>query len=531
VYLTWPLAAVFFARLGGDYGDPYQTLWSMRWMRDALFSLRNPFFTTRLHHPHGATLVFQTFDVPSAVLVAPLWGVLPPVAVYNTAVLAAFALTAYGMYRLALELTGERASALATGVVFAAVPYHLAHLKGHLHLISMGWVPLYLVTLVRMIRGTATRADAVAGGLFLALASLASWYHLVFAALITLVLVAAAALGRGRALVAAPFMRRALVLAAVYLALAGPLLAAIFVLRAREEMLGAHDPVVFSADLYAFVFPNAAQGWASERGAHYRRWSGNSEETAVYVGAALFAAALAGAWVSRLGRAFLLAAVLGAVLALGPHPHLDGRVLASRLPYWYLERLLPPLAFMGVPVRFGYVMYLGLCAAAAFALARLRVRGDAVARGAGLAAVLVAAAVVLYEYRPRPLFTWAYPVPAPMVAWGRTPDSFAVLDVSDEFRQLWHGTIHRQPMIGGYLSRAPRRLEDWMRDQPVIRAVKWPELGPRSGLGRDAGRAALRDLGIRWVVTGERGNACVDRELELDAGYVGDGVRIYEVPQ
>src|SRR5262245_26807718 len=319
VYLTWPLATVFCSRLGGDEGDPFQTLWSMRWLRDALASFQNPFYTHRLHHPNGTTLVFQTFDLPSALLVAPLWNLVPPVTVYNTAVVVAFALTTYGMYRLALGLTGDQVSALASGVIFSAVPYHMAHLKAHLHLLSMGWVPLYLVILVRMIRGTATRRSAIAGGVFLALASLASWYNLVFAAVMTLALAAADAVGPKAAVFSRPFLRHSLVLAAAFRVIAGPLLAAVLFQRAREEVLGQHDPVVFSADLFAFVLPNAAQQWATSASS-YRQWTGTAEEIAVYAGAVLVVAAVFGARVSQLGRAFLFAAIVGAVLALGPYP-------------------------------------------------------------------------------------------------------------------------------------------------------------------------------------------------------------------
>ena len=540
VVLTWPLVAVFTSRLGGDAGDPYQTLWSMRWMRDAIFSFQNPFFTPRLHHPHGATLVFQTFDIPSAVLVAPLWDLVPEVAVYNTAVLFAFTLTAYGMFRLARELTGDVVSALLAGILFSAVPYHIAHMKGHLHLTSMGWLPLALVYFVRIIRGAATRGDAVLGGLFLALASLASWYHLLFGLILVPALLAHGAVASRLTIFSARFLRTLLVSAATYILVAGPLLAAILVMRAREEISGTHDPVVFSADLYAFVFPNAAQSWHGAFGAHFARWSGNSEETAVYAGASMLALAVVGARSSVIARAFLAAAAIGTLLALGPYLHVDGHVFATRLPYWYLEATVPPLAFMGVPVRFGYVMYLGLAAAAACGLASLRRRGAAVAPWLGIGAILVPFALALYEYRPRPLYTWSYPLPAPIRGWASDPGGWAVLDATDEFRELWHGTIHRKPMIGGYLSRAPRRLDDWMHQQPIVAAIRWPGgLDTRyqrrhaavSGLGREAGRAALRDLAIRYVITGDTDNLCVQRELELPRVYAGEGVRIYEVPR
>jgi hypothetical protein len=65
---------------------------------------------------------------------------------------------------------------------------------------------------------------------------------------------------------------------------------------------------------------------------------------------------------------------------------------------------------------------------------------------------------------------------------------------------------------------------------PGLDAEYQLHLPAMSGLGREQGRAALRDLLIRYVVTGDVDNPCVERELELPLVHHGDGVRIYEVP-
>jgi hypothetical protein len=394
----------------------------------------------------------------------PLWGLVPEVAIYNTAVLLALTITAYGTFRLVRELTGDAAVAFATGTIFTAVPYQFAHLQGHLHLLAMGWLPLYLLHLLRVLDGRGRLADGVLGGMFLALASLASWYHLLYALVLTPVLVAHALLVRPRTVLAGSTVRAMLALAATWLAMVGPLVVAMLVARGREPFTGAHDALTFSADLHSFVFPNAAQRWSGLFGAHWRRWSGNTTENATYVGVTLGALAVVGAIGNARARAFQVAAAIGAVLALGPRLHVDGAVLPTTLPYAYLERALPLLRFTGVPIRFGYVMYLGLAVAAGFGLVRLR-------RSLGLPAVVTATALALLEYYPRPLITWDYGVPAPMRAWAADPTPFAVLDVWDYYRPMWHATIHRKPMVGGYLTRVPKRLEDAFYAHPVVRAV------------------------------------------------------------
>ncbi len=473
IALTWPMAAHFFSRLGGDPGDPLQTLWSWRWMRDALFSLRNPFFTDRVFHPQGSTLVFETFDIPTAVLAAPLWSVLPPVAVYNAGVLFAFWLTAFGMYRLARELTGDFWAALAAGILFCAAPYHLAHVQGHQHLSSMGWLPLFLVHLTRMLRGQATRRDAILGGLFLALASLASWYHLLYALVATPVLFADAAIRTRKSFLSKAFAVRAVQLAATYLIVAGPLLVAILYTRAAEHVSGAHDPIRFSGDLQAFFFPNQVQGWAGWFGGKAFGWSGNATETALYMGYVLVLTAIIGAILAPAARAWLVAAALGAVLALGPYLHVGGRVDTSiPLPYLGLEAALPQLSFMGVPVRLGYVMYLGLCVAAAFGMAALRSRFAR--QPLRIAAIAVPMVLTLVEYIPRPFIEAELATPAPMAQWAKDPSKFAVLDLSGDFRMMWHATLHRHPILGGNLTRVPSRLEGDYWDLPVVQALRAP---------------------------------------------------------
>lgn len=473
VALTWPMCASFGSKLGGDPGDPFQTLWSWRWMHDALASLSNPFFTDRVFHPQGSTLVFETFDVPTAVLTVPLWHVLSPFGVYNAGVLFAFWLTAYGMYRLVKELTGDTLVAAAAGILFTATPYHLAHAAGHQHLSSMGWLPLYFLYLVRMIEGRAQLKDAALGGLFLALASLASWYHLLYAIVGTAVLFVDAGVRHRKTFLAKPFFLQAIALAATYLALAGPLLVGILVAKSREPVYGAHDAVRFSGDLYAFFFPNLSQAWHSWWGSRAARWTGNSAETALYAGYALLATSLVAMAVAGWrARAWFAVALAGALLSLGPKLHLDGRVTDVPMPYALLEKALPQIEFMGVPVRLGYVMYLGLVVCAALGLSELRKRFPKPALASAFVALPFAFGMA--EYLPHPFFITDATAPKPMVEWAKDPKKFAVLDVSDDYRMMFHAAIHRKPMTGGNLTRIPDRLNKWYWDLPIVQALRRP---------------------------------------------------------
>jgi hypothetical protein len=483
VWLSWPLAKHFSYRIAGLHGDPFQTLWSWRWLYDALVELRNPFFTDRAYYPHGGPMVFQTFDIPTAILTLPLWHVLPPVAIYNTGILFAFWLTAYGMYLLAFELTRDRLTAFCAGVLFTACPYHVAHATASQHLASMGWLPLYFLYLHRILAAQSRTRDGLLAGLFLALASLASWYHLLFAMVGSFVLILHAALRSPKDIFAKAFIARALALGAAYMVCAGPLLIAIFLSKSQQTIAGAHDPRTYSGDLYEFFFPNEVQAWSKRWGGHFVKWTGNSAENAMYAGYSVVLVGLLALFVrDRRARGWLVVALLGAVLALGPVLQVDGVMGTRALPYDWLEHAFPPLAFMGVPVRFSYLLYLGLIVAWAIAVARLRQLARKTAERRGLApnrwlsvgCALVPLALGLYEYRPGPFETTEAIVHPPMLEWGRDRSTYAVLDLSDMGSMQWHATLHRKPTTWGYLSRVPAWLDDWYEGLPVVHALQHP---------------------------------------------------------
>ncbi len=546
--LTWPLAARFTTHLGGDGGDPLQTLWSWSALFRALSHFENPFFTELLFAPHGASLVFCTFDLPTALLTLPLWWVLPPVAIYNIGVLFTCWLSAFGLYRLVLELTksgdgtrsrarGDWGAAVVAGSLFLLVPYRAAHADGHLHLLAMGWLPLSLVHLHRLLFGRGQVRDALLGGLFLGLAALASWYHLLYALLLLPVLFGARALSREGALPIRMLLARLSIYALAAIAVAGPLMLAILLQRAREPIVGSHDAVRFSADLESFFLPNLAQRWPALipwLRARAGRWSGNGAEIALYAGYLVALLALSGHFVLKgvgaaerrmrlQARVYLVVALLGALFALGPKLRLGGRLveLPFDLPYGWLARALPPIEFMGVPARFGYLLYLGLIVAGALTLSRLTRERPMALRCGLLCAVFALGAA---EYAPKRLDLTSLTAPPPMERWARDAERYAVLDLSGWYRMMWHATIHGKPMPGGNLTRVPERLDRWYRELPIIRA-----LSAGRCLGREKGRGALEALAVRYVVTRAGEQRCLSEELGLALYYEGEGLAIYEL--
>jgi hypothetical protein len=467
--LTWPMVATFTTKIGGDFGDGFQNLWNFWWLKEAVTHLRNPFFTDHLRAPFGVTLVFQTFCLPDAIISLPLWLVLPPLGVYNSVVLWSFVLTGWGMYALIKDWTGSWLAAFFAGAAFMATPFHMAHALGHQHLVALGYLPLYLMFLHRIVRGGTWR-DAALGGLSLAGAAFCSWYQLIFAFGWSLGVFVYAAIAHRKAFVSLDFLKRALTLAAVFLLLTGPLMLAMYLAARGEPIVGAHDARWYSADLQSFFYPNARSAW-SHVSMHWRYWTGNSAENGDYLGYVLLALGAFGIWKSGLGRAYAVTGLIGALLSLGPSLHQGGRVSPEQdLPYAMLVKLVPGLDFSGVPVRFGLMAQGALVILAGLGLAALLERIPRPQQFA-LPLTALAAALVLVEFWPEALPTSVWPVPAPMADWAKSDEDFTVLDLTGDTRMLWNAIHHRHRCVGGYVTRAPKRLDDWWDQHPVFSQV------------------------------------------------------------
>lgn len=468
---TWPLALVGGARIAGDYGDAWQTLWGFWWMHESLVTLhRSPMFTDALAWPQGIPLWFQSWDLPSALAVLPLWGVLPEVSLYNLALFVSYPAAGLTCYLLCRELWGEPVPAFLAGCLYTFSLFHFGHSTALLHVSSMQWSPLYFLGLVRA-RRSGWNAP-VLGGIGLALAAAASIYHLLFCFVATLVLLGCWIVSDRRAVLSREMLLRLALLCGVFLVLDGWLYVGMLRAYLAEPYLGSHNAALFSADLHSFFLPNAISAHADATG-DWHAWTGNDAENSAYIGYIALALAIVGAIRARAARPYLLVAAAGFVLALGPMLHVGGLVWREpTMPYDWLTRAFPLLEFGGVPTRFSWLTTFGVADAAGAGLAQLW-RGGRAWRVAAIALAVVAVA----ESWPRRQVTAAWGTPRPF--FRRMADDrerWAVLDASNPQRALWNQTLHHHPMVGGYVTRPPTRFASALTGDPVRRAFFGPVL-------------------------------------------------------
>jgi hypothetical protein len=541
--LTYPLVTQFSRAIPGDGFDGWQNYWNLWWVRTALLEQHtHPWFTHLLYYPTGVGLLFHTLNAFNGFITLPIelvFGLLPA---YNAAVVFSFALGGFGAYLLARYVLGpgsSRLAAFAAGIIFTFSPFHIAHLLGHMQVISLEWVPFYALYLLRAVQGGAEAGswkleaakaprpawrDALMAAFFLALIALCDWYYVLYCLIFTAVVLVWAIGRRGdrrsaRLLPgtqAPPHLRTLAAVAAIWLVWA-VVLSPVLVPMLREagqSKFMVPDPAqsrTLSADLLAFVTPQEFHPlwgqWAQARG---KIFTASASEHQVFAGFTVLALAVLGVWGGRKRRStrssvglWLAALVTFVVLALGPVLHSGGQTALLPggaeipLPYAWLVRVVPFMDISRSVSRFDAMVMLALGVLAAIGLDWLvgTLRG-----GRGRVVASAAIALIVFEFLPAP-----YPMSLPDTPpWYQTlaadarPGAVLNLPMNwDRPGYLLYQTEHGKPLTVAYISRDdPRTLTE---RAPVLQHFR--HLGPDIVAFDLAaqGQQVLADLGVRWV--------------------------------
>ncbi len=515
--------------IAGHGGDGWQNLWNMWWFEQAVLRGTNPYFTDMLHHPHGHTLLFHTFNPFNAVLALPLKWLFGQPAAYNIVAILSFVTTAGFTYMLLRRIGAGRAGSFLAGCALSFGPFHFAHAQGHMQLVAMEGLPLSVYFGIGLAEKRRIR-DGVAAGLALGLTAFCSFYYLA-AAMVVIGLGAAAMAVRLRKELLEPALLKASAAAmAAFACTGGILVASMLASYGSAGLAPAHDPAYWSADVQSFFVPSwilAAGRWFTGISG---RWTGNTAECNQYLGYSLLVLAFLGFILRRDSRpwGWLGLMVLGIVLELGPYLHVGGRVYRSiPLPFGWIERLFPPLALSGAPVRWHVLCVLGLSVCAGLGLDALWRRvSDKKGSHHAAAAAVAACALVLLELLPRPVDATEIPRWKMLGSLASEPAGEAVYDTGDPNLALLRQTQHRHPLVGGYLARVRQSALDFERHDPLLRALRGEQvltaeqvkrmaasLGLRHVLARDSRANSLRmsrlglslrakEKGVQWWVIG-----------------------------
>jgi hypothetical protein len=405
--MTFPLVTKFTTAIPGDGFDGWQNYWNLWWVKKALLDLgTNPFFCDYVYYPTGASLYFHTLNIFNGLFTVPVQGIFGWTVSYNLVVVFSFVVGGYGTYLLVYRIGAGSSSspsscsgrgslrrklaAFVAGLVFTFSPYHFAHLLGHMQLISMEWLPFYVLFTVRALdpligQESSLQDSGRMGGwlarswlaaVFLVFTFLCEWgYYVMYLAMFTL-LYAGYVTWKGRSSSRSLRSRIWEVAARVgaiwllFIVLVSPILVPMVIeaIKTTEYLTPAFEQsLALSADLLAFFTPNEmhplwgdwAKGWSE-------RFTTTTSERMVFAGYISLALGACALWKGRRrARFWVLSLLFFFVLALGPVLHVGGQsvsVLGTTvpLPYIVLYRLLPFVRLSRSISRFDVMVMLSL---------------------------------------------------------------------------------------------------------------------------------------------------------------------------
>jgi hypothetical protein len=455
---TWPLATAPGTLSRNDNGDAQLNEWIMAWVAHQLPRAPARLFNANIFYPSRDTLAFSEPLIVPALMGAPLqWLGASPVLVFNIVLIAGFALTAWAASTLVVSWTGDRASGLLAGSMFAFNTHTLTRLA-HMQGIHAWGLPLALLAADRIITRALLR-DALWLAVWMAAMAYTSGYLLVFGSVMVAVVLVV------RVADWAPQWTRVLTRVALAAALAGIASLPVYIPYHRvardQGMVRSLESVAdFSASLKGYL---AASGRI-----HFYTWSGGFFRDPVdsffpgfvvvgLAGLALWHAVRRrdGSDESSLGRrrVLMLAAIAatGFVLSLG-----------IKTPvYGWLFHVFPPMQGLRAAARFGNLFLLGMAALAGIGLADLRQRrppGRAVLLGVGLVAL-----ANLESLRAPFHYTRFEGIPAIYSLLAEEPGRVVLVEtpfyppqaVFENASYVLASTVHWRPLMNGYSGYIP----------------------------------------------------------------------------
>ena len=525
--LTYPLISEFSTHFFADRRDGLQNVWNLWWVNSAVLHPElhpSIWYTNLLHWPYGTTLYGQTLNPFNGFLAVFLLRFLSLTATYNTITVFAFVMGGVTLYWLSYYLTRSFWGSVIAGFIFTFSNYHFMHAGGHLQLVSLEWIPVFVLCWYILITKPGP-VIAMVAAIALWLVILCDYYYFFYCVLTAILIVLWHAFvnrnfwfigSRAYLLPMGTFVVAALLLT-------GQIIASLLIINHRDPLLGSHDPVSFSLDLPALIIPGGHWRFNQWTEFYWSRLPGNIDESSVYMGLPVYVF-LGYVWMKR--KALELAtvqqiqlwfSVMGffVLMALGPALHIAGRVVWDRfMPYTILASVFPFLDLSGVPVR---MMVMVILSASLLSAVALRELFQQFPKKMVLTVVLLG--VLLFESLPTPLPANRILVPEYVQSLAGLPNDGGVIDLVAERASLslYYQTIHSKPVVFGYVSRLPTSVDS--RDQALAETIE----------SRDYGRL-WATYHIRYLITREVIQAQdVQPYISIEAVYDNDHVRIYRI--
>jgi hypothetical protein len=521
--LTYPLLSRFTTHFFADTGDGLQNVWNIWWVIKAITALRtSPWFTYYLHYPGGTSLLGHTLN-PFNGFVGILLRPLSLIEIHNVVVIFSFVAGGLTAFWLALSITDSYFGSLFAGFIFTFSQYHFAHAEGHLNLVSLEWIPLFVLCWYRLV-SRPSPLSAVISALVLFAVLLCDYYYFFYCVLAAVVIVFWHAIAIEKNLFFflkdKKYLGAFSIFAAGALLTSGTLVGCLLMLQIKDPLLGAHSPLDYSLDLLAPFIPGGHWRFSQLTEPYWSRLPGNIHESSVYVGFSVILI-ICYCWFRRKDLypgcpSFYLwygLMLFFFVMALGPRLHLGGRPLFYTLPmpYSVFGKLFPLLRLSSNPVR---MMVMVMLAASVISAMGLKVFFQT-SSPLKMITFGIWCLLLFFDFLPKEMPSSKIEIPEYVKLLKQAPENGAVFDkVSKGGLALYYQTVHQKPLTDGYISRYPASVD--MEDEKKSQDFKLKSYEDLS-----------RQYGVRFLITSYQ--EAMRHSEWLTVLYRGGGVVLYRI--
>jgi hypothetical protein len=339
--------------IAADEIDSSVFMWFYGWWPHALGHGLNPFVTYYQFVPEGFNLQWSTSMPLPSVLLSPVTLTLGPSVSWNLIQVAAPALSAWTAFLLCRHVTGAMWPSVLGGYVFGFSPYMLSHLTGGPYLALVLLVPLFVLLVLKAVRGDLRPRTFVLG----MVAALTAQYLISIEVLATSTLFGAVAMLA--AFVLMRDHRAGLLATAKLLVIAYAAMAVLVSPFLYYFFFGDQYPpgaTYFRADLASFVLPPDTLELTKS---HSPDNVFRGAVLEAYLGLPLIALVLAFLWGRRRSRStwlLLICLFVPAIAMLGEKLIVRGTLTEIPMPWAVLGRL--PVLEHAIAVRFALFVVL-----------------------------------------------------------------------------------------------------------------------------------------------------------------------------
>ncbi|MEM7116082.1 MAG: hypothetical protein AAF614_26815 [Chloroflexota bacterium] len=538
IVMTWPLAATLGTQIPGSEGDAWEHLWTFRWVKEALISQSDIFYTNQIFYPQGTSLATHNFAWLHILLWLPLQAIFGEGAAYSLLFLSTFVFNGFAVYLLVFTLTGQKLAGILSGFIAAFWPNILSH-HDHPNLIVTAWVALTLLAIYHVFQTNHWRY-AVLGGIFLALTGITRWQSLVLGG-IAIVLYYLFQVSRQRlSAKSKQIITNALIINGIALLVMLPLLLKQF---ASAANLGTTIEGVASSggqsDLLAYFLPNRFHPWwgSDVFDLLYDSLQTNKVFVAFLGYTTLILMGLSLLYARKQVRFWVGLAVVYILLALGGELLINGQGLFP-LPYRLIESTFLG-ALIRTPDRFNVFLSIPIAVLAGFGAKVILERGRNGENGR-LRHLLVATCMlfILVEYAVRfptlPLHDFSnwYNILA------QEEGEFAILewpmsDKSYDEDYMQYQSIHHKPIVGGSVARPVAESYAFVEQLPALKGRSTSKAAPQDVVNVGSQLNALANSNVKYLVFHKQLMNDQDLQswqnwLHIDAIYEDDKVLVYK---